>query len=68
MDIYKQLQLSIDDLQASTAGDKVSVACIISAEEQKDEGTVYSKYKLEYTIGYENDQMRILSGTAKKIE
>lgn len=59
--------VSVDDLQSVTTGDKVTVICIISAEEQKDEGTVYSKYKLEYTIGYENDQMRILSGTAKKI-
>ena len=49
-------------------GDKVSVICIISAEEQEDEGTVYSKYKLEYTVGYENDQMRILSGSAKRID
>lgn len=60
--------VTVDDLQAVKAGDTVSVECIISAEEQKNEGTVYSKYKLKYSIGYENDQMRILSGTAKKIE
>lgn len=60
--------VSVDDLQPSKAGDKVSVICIISAEEQEDEGTVYSKYKLEYTVGYENDQMRILSGSAKRID
>ena len=60
--------VSVVDLQPSKAGDKVSVICIISAEEQEDEGTVYSKYKLEYTVGYENDQMRILSGSAKRID
>lgn len=60
--------VSVDDLQSVKDGDQVTVICIISAEEQKGEDTVYSKYKLEYTVGYENDQMKILSGSAKKIE
>ncbi len=58
----------LDDLQPSKMGDKISIVCIISAEEQEDEGLVYSRYNLEYTVGYENDQMRILSGSAKRIE
>lgn len=59
---------SIDGIQTSKDGSNVSVAAILTAEERKDGNDVYSKYKLQYTVGYENDQMKILSGSGKKIQ
>jgi serine protease Do len=60
--------VSIDDLTASTDGDNATVVAIISADERKDGGAVYSKYKLTYNIGYENDQLKLISGKGERIE
>lgn len=60
--------VSIDDITASTDGDNATAVAIISADERKDGGTVYSKYKLTYNIGYENDQLKLISGKGERIE
>ncbi|MCA1040880.1 S1C family serine protease [Bacillus infantis] len=60
--------VSIDDLTASTDGDHATVVAIISADERKDGGAAYSKYKVTYKIGYENDQLKLISGEGEKIE
>ncbi len=60
--------VTIDELVTSQSGEKSSVVAIISAEERKNGSTVYSKYKVSYEIGYENDQLKLLSGSGEKIE
>lgn len=62
------LSVSLDDMTATTSGDKASVVAIISAEERKNDVTAYSKYKVTYQVGYENDQLKIISGKGEKIE
>lgn len=60
-------EVSIDSIIASKDGDQVKVTVEITAEERKDTGTVYSSYKLDYVLGYENDILKILSGKGKKL-
>ncbi|MFD1989079.1 S1C family serine protease [Paenibacillus nicotianae] len=59
-------EVSIDSIIASKDGDQVKVTVEITAEERKDTGTVYSSYKLNYVLGYENDILKILSGKGTK--
>jgi serine protease Do len=56
------LSVTIDDIVANKIGEKVSINIIITAEERKNGSTTYSKYKLSYDVGYENDQLKILAG------
>ncbi|MBG9657917.1 S1C family serine protease [Cytobacillus firmus] len=58
----------IDDLTTSIDGDKATIIAIISANERKDGGTVYSKYKVTYKVGYENDQLKLISGKGERVE
>lgn len=60
-------EVSIDSIIASKDGDQVKVTVEITAEERKDSGTVYSSYKLDYVLGYENDILKILSGEGEKL-
>ncbi|RLQ94902.1 S1C family serine protease [Falsibacillus albus] len=60
--------VEVDDLQATSSGDNVVVIGTISSEENVNGTTQYSKYQVKYTVGKENDQQKILSGNAKKIE
>ena len=57
----------LDDVNAAADGDDVTVTGIITAVEMVDGNERYSKYKVQYKVGYENDQLKIISGTAKKI-
>ncbi|MBU8906525.1 S1C family serine protease [Desertibacillus haloalkaliphilus] len=59
--------VTIDEMDAWEDGNYVSVVAVISAEESRDGVTVISKYKVTYQVGYENDQLKIISGTAEKI-
>jgi serine protease Do len=61
------LSVTIDDIVAKKIGEKVSVTVIITAEERKNGSTTYSKYKLSYDVGYENDQLKILAGKGEEI-
>lgn len=58
----------IDDIYTRTEGEKVTVFAIIHAEERQDEEVVTEKYKVEYKVGYENDQLKLISGTGEIIE
>ncbi|MCL7749221.1 S1C family serine protease [Halalkalibacter alkaliphilus] len=51
----------IDELSVTTNGD-ITVTAIISAEEWRNGSYSYQQYKTTYTVGYENDQMKIISG------
>ncbi|WP_227938580.1 S1C family serine protease [Alkalihalobacillus deserti] len=57
----------IDDLIVKTEEDTI-VTAIITAEERKNGSHTYSKYKVTYAVGYENDQMKILSGKGEVID
>nr|WP_317853492.1 trypsin-like peptidase domain-containing protein [Neobacillus sp. Marseille-Q6967] len=59
---------TLDDVQTTTDGDKVTVIAIISAEDRKNGDIAFTKYKAKYTIGYENNIPKILTGTAEKIQ
>jgi hypothetical protein len=54
----------IDDLIVQTNED-VIVTAIITAEERNDGSNTVNKYKVTYTVGYENDEMKILSGSGE---
>ncbi|MFV8829436.1 S1C family serine protease [Alkalihalobacterium sp. APHAB7] len=58
----------IDDIYTRTEGEKVTVFAIIHAEERQDGEVVTEKYKVEYKVGYENDQLKLISGTGEIIE
>ena len=62
------LSVKINDITASTAENTGTVVAVITAQERKAEGTVYSQYKVTYKIGYENDQLKIISGSGEKLE
>ncbi|MBP2242244.1 S1-C subfamily serine protease [Cytobacillus eiseniae] len=61
------LSVTIDDLSAKSSGDNSTVVAIISAEERSNGSTILSKYKTTYEIRYENDQLKLISGKAEKI-
>ncbi|PGV53596.1 serine protease [Bacillus sp. AFS037270] len=58
---------TIGDIQTSVDGDNITVSGIITAVELEDGNESYAKYKVQYKVGYENDQLKIISGTAKEI-
>ncbi|WP_226675698.1 S1C family serine protease [Rossellomorea aquimaris] len=60
--------VSIDDITSTDNGSTFTVVIIISAEETVNGNEQYSKYRLTYELGSENDQLKILSGEGKKIE
>jgi serine protease Do len=60
--------VKIDDLTAASEEDHATVVAIISAGERKNGSTILSKYKATYEIRYENDQLKLISGKAEKIE
>lgn len=59
-------EVAIDSIIASKDGDQVKVTVEITAEEREDAGAVYSSYKLNYIVAYENDILKILSGKGEK--
>ncbi|WP_101843677.1 S1C family serine protease [Halobacillus sp. Marseille-P3879] len=65
---YNTLSVSIDNIVADPEGEEVNVTCVISTEETVDGEIEMKKYKLTYTLGYENDQMMILSGEGEEID
>lgn len=60
--------VTIDDIITSVSGEQVIATAFITAEETKDGDTNYSKYKVTYQIGYENNQMKLLTGEGKTIK
>jgi hypothetical protein len=64
---FQTKSVVIDDLVVKT-DDDITVTAIITSEERKDGSSVYNQYKVSYTVGYENDQMKIISGKGEQIE
>ncbi|MFC7061424.1 S1C family serine protease [Halobacillus seohaensis] len=65
---YNTLSVSLDNTVADPEGEEIQVTAIITAEETVDGEVEIKKYKLEYVVAYENDQMMILSGKGEEME
>jgi Trypsin-like serine proteases, typically periplasmic, contain C-terminal PDZ domain len=59
----------VDDLHVTVneGGDEAVVTAVLSVDERKDGEYVLSKYQVTYRVGYENDQLKLLSGKGKAI-
>jgi len=67
----KTLDITINDISSTLLNDgrHVKVTVVISAEEQADDGKIVThRYKTTYTVGYENDQLKLLDGTGEKLD
>jgi len=56
------------DVQVTEEDRAAKVTAFITAEERADGENRISKYKVVYTVGYENDQMKLLSGKGEAIK
>ena len=57
----------IDSIDSAQGDENTEVTILITAEESSDLGTVYSRYRSVYQVGYENGIMKILSGKGEKL-
>ncbi|MHA6482651.1 S1C family serine protease [Paenibacillus sp. strain BS8-2] len=58
----------IDDMHVSSPeDDEATVTAVLSVDERKDGKNVLSKYQVTYKVGYENDQLKLISGKGKVI-
>ncbi|AJS59475.1 S1C family serine protease [Paenibacillus sp. IHBB 10380] len=63
----KTTHVTIEEVIATDEDDNgAQVSALITAEERRSGGTVYQLYRLSYTLGYENGQLKILHGKGKK--
>lgn len=63
------LNVIIDKLHVHNSGnDKATVIAVISADERVDGEYVLSKYQVTYEVGYENDQLKLLSGKGTAVK
>ncbi|MCU6712329.1 S1C family serine protease [Paenibacillus sp. J5C_2022] len=58
----------IDDMHVTTRDDEATVTALLSVDERKDGEYVLSKYQVTYKAAYENDQLKLLTGTGKAIK
>jgi serine protease Do len=58
----------VDDIHVNAkTDDRATVIAVISADERKNGQYVLSKYQVTYEVGYENDQLKLISGRGKAI-
>ncbi|WP_139991634.1 S1C family serine protease [Paenibacillus paridis] len=63
------LNVVIDNMHVKNGKkDKAVVIAVISVDERVDGKYVLSKYQVTYEVGYENDQLKLLSGKGKAIK
>ena len=60
--------VSLDELTITESGKQITVFGILTAEERVDGSTRLAKYKLEYQVGIENGELKILNGKGDGIE
>ncbi|MFD1954940.1 S1C family serine protease [Paenibacillus thailandensis] len=59
----------IDDLiVTSESEDEATVTAVISVDERVEGEYKLSKYQVTYTVGYENDQLKLIKGSGKAIK
>lgn len=65
----KTTHVVVDEFTATKEDDKGSqVSALITAEERREGETVYQQYQLNYTLGYENGELKILHGKGNKVK
>lgn len=58
----------IDDIKVTNIiADEATVSAVISVDERSDGEFVLSKYQVTYKVGYENDQLKLLTGKGTAI-
>lgn len=57
----------IDDIHVSAGEEQATVTAVLSVDERKNGEYVLSKYQVTYKVGYENDQLKLLTGKGKAI-
>jgi serine protease Do len=60
--------VTINDSTSTLEGNQVNENVVVQADERNNGLTQTSLYKATYTVGYEDDQLKILSGTAQKLQ
>jgi len=60
--------VSVDEITSKSENDEIVVTAIITADEIDNGTKTLSKYKVTYHVGYENDQLKLLSKEAMAIE
>ncbi|PWV97963.1 trypsin-like peptidase [Paenibacillus cellulosilyticus] len=61
--------ITIDDISVQVQEDETAVVTArITAQERVDGAFTDTPYKVVYTVGYENDQLKLLSGKGQRIE
>jgi serine protease Do len=58
----------VEEMTLSTEEDVVTAIATIAAEERKNGVNSSAKYKVTYVLGYENDQLKLLSGKGSEIK
>ncbi|MFF2480186.1 S1C family serine protease [Paenibacillus sp. NPDC058071] len=59
----------IDDMHVTEKNkDEATVTAVISVDERVDGQYKLSKYQVTYEVGYENDQLKLISGKGKAIQ
>ncbi|MBE4909650.1 trypsin-like peptidase domain-containing protein [Bacillus luteolus] len=61
------LAVQIDELTATQTGKNMTVTVLITADERVNGEIVQQSYRVDYEVGYENDQLKILSGQGEKL-
>lgn len=59
--------VTIDDIQAWQEEETISVIVYTSVDENINGSDVVSNYKATYIVGYENDQLKLISGSGEKL-
>ncbi|OZB90127.1 S1C family serine protease [Paenibacillus sp. XY044] len=59
--------ITLGPLMLEEQDDGALVSVDITAEERRKTGTVYQGYRMSYSVGYENGELKILHGKGKKI-
>lgn len=63
------LNVVIDDMHVKDSKeDRATVIAVISVDERVEGKYVLSKYQVTYEVGYENDQLKLISGKGKAIK
>ncbi|MFD2924084.1 S1C family serine protease [Halobacillus naozhouensis] len=64
----QKLSVAIDHIVADPVeGEKVEVTAFVTTKETKNGSVEMKKYKYHFVVGYENDQMKIISGSGEQI-
>ncbi len=61
------LAVQIDELTATQSGKNMTVTVLITADERVNGDIIQQAYRVDYEVGYENDQLKILSGQGEKL-